>query len=53
MYRTFNMGLGLVAIVASGDAARAQEVLRGRGLDCWVVGSIERGSGEASCEVVA
>jgi phosphoribosylformylglycinamidine cyclo-ligase len=53
MYRTFNMGLGLVAIVASGDAARAQETLRGRGLDSFVVGAVERGDGEATCEVLA
>ena len=53
MYRTFNMGLGLVAIVASGDAEQAQAVLRGRGLDCWIVGAVQPGTGEATCEVVA
>jgi phosphoribosylformylglycinamidine cyclo-ligase len=53
MYRTFNMGLGLVAVVAGGDAGRAQELLAARGLASWVVGGIERGAGEATCEVVA
>jgi phosphoribosylformylglycinamidine cyclo-ligase len=53
MFRTFNMGLGLVAVVAPADAARAQEVLRSRGLDAWAVGGIEAGAGEATCEVVA
>jgi phosphoribosylformylglycinamidine cyclo-ligase len=52
MYRTFNMGLGLVLVVSPGDAATAQAVLAARGLASWVVGSIEKGPGEATCEVV-
>ncbi len=52
MYRTFNMGLGLVAVVAPKDEAAALGVLRGRGLDAWTVGRIEQGAGEATCEVV-
>jgi len=52
MFRTFNMGLGLVAIVAPGDVASAQALLSRRGLSSWVVGGIERASGEATCEVV-
>jgi phosphoribosylformylglycinamidine cyclo-ligase len=52
MLRTFNMGLGLVAVVAPKDEAAALAVLRARGLDAWTVGKIEEGSGEATCEVV-
>ena len=52
MYRTFNMGLGLVAVVPSGAAEEARALLRDRGLDAWVVGRVEEGSGEATCEVV-
>jgi phosphoribosylformylglycinamidine cyclo-ligase len=52
MYRTFNMGLGLVAVVAPADEAAAHEVLRARGLDAWTVGAVEKGDGEATCEVV-
>jgi len=52
MYRTFNMGLGLTAVVAAADADPARELLAARGLDSWVVGGIERGEGEATCEVV-
>jgi phosphoribosylformylglycinamidine cyclo-ligase len=53
MYRTFNMGLGLTAVVSPGDAARSIELLGRRGLSAWVVGGIERGGpGEAICEVV-
>jgi phosphoribosylformylglycinamidine cyclo-ligase len=52
MYRTFNMGLGLVIALpaASVDAARA--LLAGRGLQSWAVGTVEPGAGEATCEVV-
>jgi phosphoribosylformylglycinamidine cyclo-ligase len=52
MYRTFNMGLGLVAVVAPGDEGAALAALRARGLDAWTVGQIEAGAGEATCEVV-
>jgi phosphoribosylformylglycinamidine cyclo-ligase len=52
MYRTFNMGLGLVAVVAPKDEAPALAVLRDRGLEAWAVGAIEKGAGEATCEVV-
>jgi phosphoribosylformylglycinamidine cyclo-ligase len=52
MLRTFNMGLGLVAVVAAGDEAAALALLRGRGLEAWTVGAIEKGAGEATCEVV-
>jgi phosphoribosylformylglycinamidine cyclo-ligase len=53
MYRTFNMGLGLVAVVAPGDADAALRVLAARGLSAWAVGAIEAGGpGDATCEVV-
>jgi phosphoribosylformylglycinamidine cyclo-ligase len=52
MYRTFNMGLGLVAVVSPGDEAAAHAALRARGLEAWTVGQIEAGAGEATCEVV-
>jgi phosphoribosylformylglycinamidine cyclo-ligase len=52
MYRTFNMGLGLVAIVAPADEAAAHAALRERGLGAWTVGAVEKGEGEATCEVV-
>jgi phosphoribosylformylglycinamidine cyclo-ligase len=52
MYRTFNMGLGLVIALPAGAAEAARALLAGRGLGSWVVGSVEAGSGEATCEVV-
>ncbi len=52
MLRTFNMGLGLVLAVAPGEAQAATSLLATRGLDAWVVGGVEKGVGEATCEVV-
>ena len=52
MYRTFNMGLGLTAVVAPGDEQATLALLHARGLAAWTVGAIERGAGEATCEVV-
>jgi len=52
MYRTFNMGLGLVIALPAGAAEAARALLAGRGLGTWVVGAVEAGSGEATCEVV-
>ncbi|MFT3915636.1 MAG: phosphoribosylformylglycinamidine cyclo-ligase [Anaeromyxobacteraceae bacterium] len=52
MYRTFNMGLGLVAFVAPGDERAAHAALSARGLASWTVGEIVKGEGEATCEVV-
>jgi phosphoribosylformylglycinamidine cyclo-ligase len=52
MYRTFNMGIGLTVVVAPADESATLELLKRRGLACWTVGAIERGQGEATCEVV-
>jgi len=42
MERTFNMGVGMVAVVAPEDTDRALAVLTARHLDCWVLGSIKK-----------
>jgi phosphoribosylformylglycinamidine cyclo-ligase len=52
MLLTFNMGIGLAAVVAASDAPAAQAALAQRGLESWVVGGIEKAAGEATCEVV-
>jgi phosphoribosylformylglycinamidine cyclo-ligase len=52
MYRTFNMGLGLVLVLPAASAEAARAVLARRGLASWVVGTVEGGTGEATCEVV-
>ncbi len=43
--RTFNMGVGMCAVVAPGDADRALALLTARGVDAWVVGEVVAGSG--------
>jgi phosphoribosylformylglycinamidine cyclo-ligase len=52
MRRTFNLGLGLVAVLPASAAVTAMSVLGDEGFESWLVGGIERGSGEATCEVV-
>ncbi|MHB8424801.1 MAG: phosphoribosylformylglycinamidine cyclo-ligase [Gammaproteobacteria bacterium] len=43
MYRTFNMGLGMVVCVAAADAERTMSRLRERGEQVFRVGTVERG----------
>jgi phosphoribosylformylglycinamidine cyclo-ligase len=40
MERTFNMGVGMVAVVPSAGADAAVALLRDRGVDAWVAGEI-------------
>jgi phosphoribosylformylglycinamidine cyclo-ligase len=51
MYDTFNMGLGLIAVVAREDVAEALGVLRGRGVQAVEVGRVEAGQGEATAVI--
>jgi phosphoribosylformylglycinamidine cyclo-ligase len=50
MFRAFNMGVGMVVVVASGDAAEVLEQLRGAGETAWLAGEIVQGSGEVRIE---
>jgi len=46
--RTFNMGIGMIAVVAADDADEALRLLGDRGVTSWVCGTIrERRDGEA------
>ena len=45
MEATFNMGVGMFAIVSAEDADRALATLTGRGVDAWPAGEIIEGSG--------
>jgi phosphoribosylformylglycinamidine cyclo-ligase len=51
--RTFNMGIGMLAVVAAADAPAALALLRSRGVPSWVCGTVrrrrdgERGDAEA------
>ena len=52
MLRTFNMGIGMCAVVARADASRALELLRRRGQEAFEIGAIESAPGLAEPEVV-
>ncbi|MEU7979055.1 phosphoribosylformylglycinamidine cyclo-ligase [Micromonospora sp. NPDC049081] len=45
MESTFNMGIGMFAIVSAEDADRALATLAGRGVDAWQAGEIIEGTG--------
>lgn len=47
MERTFNMGVGMVAVVGAEDADRALALLTARHIPAWVIGEVLRGTGEA------
>ncbi len=40
MFNTFNMGVGMIAVVAKEDAAKAVEVLKAQGEDAYVIGEV-------------
>ena len=44
MEKTFNMGVGMVAVVAPEDTDRALAILTARHLNCWILGTIKKGS---------
>jgi phosphoribosylformylglycinamidine cyclo-ligase len=46
MESTFNMGVGMFAIVSAEDADRSLACLTGRGVDAWQVGEIIEGTGQ-------
>lgn len=52
MDKTFNMGVGMVAVVAPEDTDRALAVLTARHLNCWTLGTIKKGSKDASRAVL-
>jgi phosphoribosylformylglycinamidine cyclo-ligase len=51
MYDTFNMGLGLIAVVAKQDVAAALAELKARGVEAAEVGYVEAGQGEATAVI--
>lgn len=46
MFSTFNMGLGMIAVVETGDVPAALRFLKERNVQAWEVGRIEKGEGE-------
>jgi phosphoribosylformylglycinamidine cyclo-ligase len=50
MRRTFNCGLGLVAVVAAGDAEAVRAAFESAGERAFIVGEIVAGAGEPRVE---
>lgn len=48
MFSTFNMGLGLVVVIETGDVPAAMRFLKSRNVAAWEVGRVEAGVGEAT-----
>jgi len=52
MHRVFNCGIGMVVVVAPGDARRAMQQLRASGETVYAIGAIEKGpGGEPECVI--
>lgn len=47
MEKTFNMGVGMIAIVAPEDTDRALAILTARHLNCWTLGTVTKGGSKA------
>ncbi|SLJ73641.1 phosphoribosylaminoimidazole synthetase [Mycobacteroides abscessus subsp. abscessus] len=50
MEKTFNMGVGMVAVVAPEDVDRALAVLTARHIDCWTLGTIKKSGKDSGSE---
>ncbi len=50
MFRTFNMGVGMIAVVRSGDEAAVLRDVRSAGCPAWTCGELTRGSGSVRLE---
>ena len=46
MYRTFNMGIGMVLVVDKKDVKKAHDTIKRSGLKSWTIGEIIKGNGE-------
>jgi phosphoribosylformylglycinamidine cyclo-ligase len=52
LYRTFNMGLGMVCVVPKKDVAAALALLGARGVAAFEVGEVEAAQGEPTADVL-
>jgi phosphoribosylformylglycinamidine cyclo-ligase len=48
MEKTFNMGVGMIAVVAPEDTDRALAILTARHLNCWILGTVKKGCKDGS-----
>lgn len=51
MFRTFNMGIGMVLFVSADEAAAALKQLQDTGEQAYELGVVASGSGEATCTI--
>jgi phosphoribosylformylglycinamidine cyclo-ligase len=47
LYQVFNMGIGMVAIVAAAQAPAVLKFIQGQKQDAWLIGEVVKGTGEA------
>lgn len=45
MFRTFNMGIGMIAVVGKKDVQKTQKILSAFSIKSWVIGEMVKGSG--------
>jgi phosphoribosylformylglycinamidine cyclo-ligase len=50
LYQVFNMGIGMVSIVAAEKADAVLKFIRAQKHDAWIIGEIEKGAGVARVE---
>ena len=50
MYRTFNCGIGMVAIVCADDADQAEQLLAAQGESVYRIGRVTEGAGEVAID---
>jgi phosphoribosylaminoimidazole (AIR) synthetase len=48
MEHVFNLGLGMLAVVAAADTSRALEIVHAGGRQAWAVGEIRPGHGRVT-----
>jgi phosphoribosylformylglycinamidine cyclo-ligase len=46
MFKTFNMGVGMVVIVAESEATRVRDAVIANGVQAWRLGDVRPGSGQ-------
>ncbi|MFA5335530.1 MAG: phosphoribosylformylglycinamidine cyclo-ligase [Candidatus Omnitrophota bacterium] len=44
MFRTFNMGLGMIIVISPQDFGKTNKILGKWGVDSWIVGSVNKGT---------
>jgi len=50
MFRTFNMGIGMVAVVAAAEAKRVVKLFKRRGLQAFIIGDLAAGTKEVTID---